>query len=171
MGCQPAPGETPASNDGRLCCHCFARGSGCLHVNEYVPCLCGYHLCPAVPGMYQRYRTFTKCCGRNHRTHTQHGRRVELRGAGMFIWFSPGLRQPRGSKKKKNKDVQKHGTSLQKVTAAKMYLLQILPPSPVSPTPRRRPPNSTQLGKGSGGESVTGKKKKELNLTGTCSNL
>ena len=39
MGCQPACGETPASNDGRLCCPCFARGSGCLHVNEN---LCGY---------------------------------------------------------------------------------------------------------------------------------
>lgn len=68
VGHQPAPGETPALNDGRLCCYCFAGGSGCLRVNEYVPCLCGYHLCPAVPRRYQRSLTFTKCCRWNHRT-------------------------------------------------------------------------------------------------------
>ena len=134
MGCQPASGETPASNDGRLCCRCFARGSGCLHVNEYVPCLCGYHLCPAVPGMYQRYRTFTKCCGQNHRTHTQHGRRVELRGAGMFIWFSPGLRQPRGSKKKKRCtktwNIPSESNSSKNVSSADPPSLSCVPHSP-----------------------------------------
>lgn len=48
---------------------------------------------------------------------------------------------------KKKKDVQKHGTSLQKVTAAKMYLLQILPPSPVSPTPPKKTPKLNPAGK------------------------